>query len=570
MSSEEHGADKRAERKKKFRLAAAAVIVVCLAAACIAAHSSYIYLGGKFIALTEENVELQNAGVTRTDRLLRLTSPSEIDLRGNSLTAEQIDALTDAFPDCGILWDVPVGGGVFDCTSESIAITEYSADELPLYAYFSGLRTLDATAVPLTAQEHDALAAAAPDCRVVWLVPLCGSSYPMDQTVIDLDGTGVGPEELMETLGYFESPERVELTDSEFSEQEQASLAAAYPDTVFVWKIELLGKTWLSDAEELSYAGEEVDADALTAAGSRFYNVEKLDLSGCGCTLGEVAEIRAAFGGAWVVSELELYGAAFNSGDTELDLSGRYVYDTAEVETAVAAMPYLEKVVMCGCGVPDGEMAELNAGYENVRFVWTVYFSGYSLRTDATVFCASDLPGNGYVAIRMTDADLVPLQYCTDLEALDLGHMAYTDISFLTNMPHLKYLILVDSGFTDISALSSLKELYYLELFVNHIEDLSPLLECPELRYLNIGYCWGFDTDVLTRLTQLDRLWYPGNTMTDEQLAEVTAALPDTECYMPLGDADGSTGGGWREGDVYHDMRNAFGMFYQPAGTGMG
>ena len=49
----------------------------------------------------------------------------------------------------------------------------------------------------------------------------------------------------------------------------------------------------------------------------------------------------------------------------------------------------------------------------------------------------------------------------------------------------------------------------------------------------------------------------------------IVDALPNTEVYMPRYDPDGSTGGKWREADIYFEMRNLFGMFYQPGGTGM-
>jgi Leucine-rich repeat (LRR) protein len=33
------------------------------------------------------------------------------------------------------------------------------------------------------------------------------------------------------------------------------------------------------------------------------------------------------------------------------------------------------------------------------------------------------------------DDDLAPLQYCTDLDYLDLGHNKITDLSFVHNLP---------------------------------------------------------------------------------------------------------------------------------------
>ena len=66
-------------------------------------------------------------------------------------------------------------------------------------------------------------------------------------------------------------------------------------------------------------------------------------------------------------------------------------------------------------------------------------------------------------------------------------------------------------------------------------------------------------------MPQLERLWYCGNNMTDEQLDELKAALPDTEMYLlPHGE---STGGTWRTHPHYYEMRDFFGMYYMPGGT---
>jgi len=297
--------------------------------------------------------------------------------------------------------------------------------------------------------------------------------------------------------------------------------------------------------------------------------VEEIDLSGCGFTVAQLLEIQQAYPGAFVRAELTLHGLNLTTAAEEIDLSGIAMKNTEEIEQAVKLMPMLKKVIMSDCGFSDEEMDALNRKYEDILFVWTVHFSVYSLRTDAVGFCASDVPQMGYIAPKLSSADLQPLKYCTELVALDLGHMHYKDLSFLENMHKLEYLILVDARYTDISVLAQMKNLKYLELFKNNLEDLSPLLECKNLKHLNIGYTRGFDPEVLKQMTWLERLWYPGHILSQEQVQAITDALPNTQVYMPGWDKDGSTGGGWREADVYYEMRNLFGMFYQPGGTGM-
>ena len=214
-------------------------------------------------------------------------------------------------------------------------------------------------------------------------------------------------------------------------------------------------------------------------------------------------------------------------------------------------------------------MDALDLRHEDIRFVWTVYFSIYGLRTDATYFCISDVPQLNYLAPELTDEELYPLRYCRDLVALDIGHMPIRDLSFLYNMPHLKYLLIVGGFFKDITPIGSLKELEYLEMFQTTPKDISPLLNCKNLRHLNMCYCFGFDPSPLKEMTWLKRLWYAGAVLKEPLRSELPKDLPDTVCYFPYFDPDGSTGGGWREDEAYYEMRDVFGMYYQPGGTGV-
>jgi hypothetical protein len=120
----------------------------------------------------------------------------------------------------------------------------------------------------------------------------------------------------------------------------------------------------------------------------------------------------------------------------------------------------------------------------------------------------------------------------------------------------------------NIEPLRNCKELIYFEVFDTPVKDFTPLLECKKLRDLNM--CWtDGDPEVIAQLTWLERLWFPGHNLSKDAKQAIVDALPNTEVYMPEWDKDGSTGGGWREADIYFEMRNLFGMFYQPGGTGM-
>ena len=309
------------------------------------------------------------------------------------------------------------------------------------------------------------------------------------------------------------------------------------------------------------------DAGELAAALGRLKRLKKLDLRDCDFTPRQLARVLSVCEGVETDYVIRLCGKIFTADCTEMDLSGVEIDDVSEVEAAAALMPKLKKVVMCDCGIPDAEMDALDQRYGDVRFVWTVYFSIYALRTDATFFCAADVPYLNYDAPVLYDYQLYPVRYCRDMIALDLGHMWIEDLSFLYNMPKLQYLILVGGHFHDITPIGSLQDLKYLEIFQTNPADISPLLNCKKLEQLNMCYCSGFDISPLKEMKQLKRLWYAG--LGPYRGAELIEALPDTQVYCPFTDPDGSTGGGWREDEAYYEMRDVFAMYYQPGGTGV-
>lgn len=488
------------------------------------------------------------------------------DLRGAAITAEDYEEARARRPDVLIRWDVPIGQERYDSFSETLRLVSLPENELDRLAYFPYLRQVDASGCG----DYAALAASArrySELSFHWSVP--SSDGAIDGNTETLVVRGLSPDELEGLLPLLPRLRSVDLRASGFTEEETDAFAEAHRgelETVFtvpLWGMEIDGRS-----EELRLpAGASGSAEELATALGRLRALRRLDLRDCALSPDELAQILPRCEGVDTDFVIRLYGQLFTSDTQEIDLSGIAVEDLGELETAIGLMPRLEKVVMCDCGVPDAEMDALGKRYAPIRFVWTVHFSIYSLRTDATFFCAADVPQLNYDAPVLGDAELYPIRYCTDLIALDLGHMWITDLSFLYNMPKLQYLILVGGRFRDITPIGSLKDLKYLEIFQTQPQDISPLLECKKLEQLNMCYCFGFDLSPLKEMKQLKRLWYAG--LGPMRGAELAAALPDTQVYAPYTDPEGSTGGGWREDEAYYEMRDIFAMYYQPGGTGI-
>ena len=488
-----------------------------------------------------------------------------IDARAAALSCADYDAAAAKLPGSVIRWSVPIGPDRFDSFSETIVLSALPEEEIGRLAYFPDLKTVDARACA----DYAALAAAASereDLRFLWTVP--SSDGAIDGGAEALSVRACGGDELAKLLPLLPRLRKLDLTQSALSDAEIDALAAAFPALALRYTVHIGDLALPSDSRSLTAdASAAGDTAALKAALGRLKELEQVDLRGVAFSADELAELLPLCP-ADTLYEVPLCGARYDRDCEEIDISGVSVADPGEIDAAVELLPRLKKLVMCDCGLSDDEMAALGERHPQTRFIWTVRFSVYTLRTDVTAFCASDLPSHGYVAPHLSSEELSPLRYCTDLIALDLGHMFFDDLSFLENLTKLKYLIIVEERFRDISVLGRLEDLEYLEIFNNTIDDISPLLNCRKLRHLNIGYTRGYDPSPLWEMTWLERLWYPGNRMGKEACAELENALPDTHCYLISYDKNGSTGAGWRTDAAYFEMRNLFGMFYQPGGTG--
>jgi len=619
------------EKKKKVPagVCIGAAVAVLMAFVLVVGSLLFVLAGGQLISRQKAEIDLGGAGISSAQKLLKLKNPQKIDLRGNPISLSEYQSLQAAFPDCVILWDVPVGGTEerVDNTAETAKVVTFSCENAELYTMLTNLRELDLREAALTVEDYELLKGILPDCRILWSVPIgtsrCDSSaaeltlgdlaaedvalfsyfeglthleltgsthesymalerllpdceisrgvslgsatVSVFDTEADLSASEVTAEELLNKLVYLPNLTKVRMDGAAFRTEELQQLRAEYPAVRFEHDISIGGKVF-SSLDAAIAPDADVSAAELTAALARFEAPETLDLLNCSLTAEELLAALAVWPDIAILADVDLYGKVFSSETAEIDLSNIQIADTELIENALPLFPNLEKVIMSDCGISNEDMDALNRRHEDVLFVWTLHFSVYHIRTDVKAFNVNNTRG---LAPQIGDAGLEPIKYLTELEALDLGHMHFRDMSFLYNMPKLRYLIMVDSAWNDLTPVASLTELYYLEIFKNTVSDLSPVLECKNLRYLNVGYTRGSDLSVLKQMDYLERLWYPGNAFTAEEKAELQAALPNTECYLPNWDPAGSTGGGWRTHESYYEMRDFFGMSYMREGAGM-
>lgn len=604
---------RRSERRrggKKRWLLIPAIAVILLAAALVWLNSVYVYAGG-----------------------FHRRDSAQIDLRGKSISEQKYLRLSEQLPNCEIFWDVPIGGGTFGCESETVALTAFSEEDIARLAYFPALTALDLTAADVTPALFDAVhtaypalsvrwsipigegrypsdaesialtdftvselplfdyftalrAADARECtcydailalrekypalELQWQVPLGGTEYLADAAEIAVDDAATTPETLAAALRYLPAAKSVSFPACPWSETEKDALRAEFPDIAFVWPVEFFGTIYQSDTAELSFASRALSETELSELSEKLISLPKLtrvDLTDTGVTLEQMTPVCEKYPAVDFVFSFELFGVPISTEDTLLDFTGIAMESTEAVESILPVMHRLEKVDMSDCGFSDEEMDALNKKYENVRFVWTLHITHYDIRTDTTYFRASSRY-YGY----FTNESVKRLAYCPDMIALDLGHRPIEDLNFLYEMPKLKYLVLLDCHALDLSPIASCDELIWLELNRAYTTSIAPLKDCKGLRDLNITCMTLLQPEdtfaTLMEMDQLERVWFSYGVLTGAEQQQLQEAHPDIVYHGVEGWLQ-SNEDPWRYDQDYYDMRDALGHMFYMNGTGI-
>ena len=260
-----------------------------------------------------------------------------------------------------------------------------------------------------------------------------------------------------------------------------------------------------------------------------------------------------------VVATVTYQGKFTCAADAEyIDLGKVRVDDIDAFINFLGKLPNLKKVDMFNTQLYTKNIDRLAEAFPDIEFGWTMRIGDHWVRTDVTAF--STLHNNS--SDMHSEKNFKYLKYCKNLVALDIGHNAVRDLSFLYDLPNLKVLILAcNIELRDITPVGSLKDLEYLELFKNDIHDISCLANCTNLIDLNICFNRIKDWTPLEGLDKLERLWiYNSNNWSEEYPVdkEVVNALKTSLPNCHVDSTSYSTLGGWREHDRYYVIYHMF------------
>lgn len=391
-------------------------------------------------------------------------------------------------------------------------------------------------------------------------VEIYGMSVRANANEIDLTGANVSSvKELSEKLAPFTFLKRLNLGDFKVTAKDEALLLSSFPDVDIEYDsyIPLYGDYVCVNETALDLSEKNLsDFTELTAALKELPLVKSVNLSDNKISFEQQRELAEQFPEKAFIWDVNLLGKTYKSDITELDLSGNRKATPDLVRQYAPLFHNLKRLDMSDCGATNEEMASLRADLPGIKVVWRVHMGRWSLKTDAVAFSVLIYD---YSHERLKSSDIQVLKYCTDLQALDLGHQAITDISVLGDyLPQLRILILADNQVSDLTPVAKMKHLHYIELFVNSrkLNDLSPLASCKELVDANVSYLHNVrDISPLYDLPLLERIWFEHTPIPAEQLETLKEKHPDAKI---INQGEGSVDKGWRTHERYFAMISMF------------
>lgn len=479
-------------------------------------------------------LDMRGSTVTDFSPLLMMRQLRTLDIRGNAAFDQNAhDAIAAALPDCDILWSVNIAGQYYDSDTTSIDLTDSGLD-------FAEIASLQ--------DEY-------PNIEFDYAVQVLGKTVDRDATELDLRGVAhVDPDEIISALSLLPNVRRVDLEGSPVSIDVVEALENGSPaDVAFTFTFAIPGGSMGANDETVTLPGGTYDD--LMIAMAFIPHMPRLKYMDARAIVMNAAEQKALRENPYserILYNFTLFGQSVNILTTTVNLDNNAIQGLDGAEAILAALPNLTEVSMVNCGLSAADMMALCDAHPQIRFIWVVEFGKYKLRTDATAFTTNLYANNKE---HYTSQTFAPLKYCTDLMMLDLGHCDITDISFIAGMKHLKVLILADNDITDISVLADKDELEYVELFLNKISDLTPLANKPRLLDLNIYYNPVRDLSPLATDAALERLWLGECGLTGTQINAIRQALPKCKVNAK---GSASTGRGWRDHKRYKTLREMY------------
>ena len=205
----------------------------------------------------------------------------------------------------------------------------------------------------------------------------------------------------------------------------------------------------------------------------------------------------------------QVYGVNADSSMDKLTLDNIAIDDLTQLRWAIKVFSDIKTYEMCECGLSDDVMGGLREEYPDLTFTWVVHCGRFRVRTDAQVFSTLEYvvareytektfsPIFKYCTeLRALDVghhsivDISELANLKKLQVLILTDNFVQDISPLAELPDLVFVELDMNKIKDASPLQNNEKLEDVCLMFNSsIKNISAVAKLPHLKRLYISNC---------------------------------------------------------------------------------
>lgn len=163
-----------------------------------------------------------------------------------------LEKLRQDYPQVAFSWTVTLGGRARPWDCRELDLSGQPLEDLAyidaMLPYLPRLRELRLGDCGLPQQALMALSKGHPGVNIAWNVRVGSVSVPSDSLELDLHGTAVTPEQVIEGLELLPNVTWVDLSDTGITTEQAVALGEQFPQIRFVWTVDLGGISLRTDA----------------------------------------------------------------------------------------------------------------------------------------------------------------------------------------------------------------------------------------------------------------------------------------------------------------------------------
>ena len=435
------------------------------------------------------SVPFQDSRLSTDTRRLKVTSLTceDVDLLHYLWDLKQVDAtecqdydaiayLQQMYPDCEVLYTVPLGNSRYSSDTEELTASDVTAaqleEALPLLTHLQRMNLEGKLPHP---EELAHLCSAFPQVQFLFTPELWGQKIPADSTVLDFSGVTVDPEQLSRMLPLFPNVTEVILTGTPLTVSQSSLLACSYPNITFRYDVDINGSVYSADTTTLDISGWQITVGTAEDLIASFPKLEKLIMSNCGIDDESMDALNRRHEDISIVWTLQIGLSSVRTDDI-------IFYPASVNQYKLPSNEELQKLRYCT------EMVAIDIGHsEATDCSWLQYMPHvkYLILADTKITDISPLANLKelvYVELFSLDIqDYSPLLECTALQDLNIG-TTFADPEPLFRMTWLHNLLWHNAQDHPVvgQKAQELKE---------HLQDTNVVLKT---RRKNIGSIWRF------------------------------------------------------------------------------